>query len=179
MRWLGSLLCMFMLSGCTTTNLAVSFFRSTNDFQLLSKDARIRYESGAEKLAAQVQPYLNEAISTVEVAHYHKFPEPVRVHIPASAQRFSAMAGTGMQPKGAVHPKNGLFLNPDLFDSPERIPRILTHELSHLLMRQLNGFRYLGGAPPWFNEGFAAYISSGGGAEKVSEKEASQFMLAG
>jgi hypothetical protein len=54
----------------------------------------------------------------------------------------------------------------------QRIPAILTHELSHAhLQGWIGGIAYIH-LPNWFKEGLAVMASEGGGAELVSEEEA-------
>ena len=64
-------------------------------------------------------------------------------------------------------------MSPVLFSAQrQRIPAILTHELSHAHLQswisQLTFIRL----PNWFKEGLAVMISGGGGAEGVSELQA-------
>jgi hypothetical protein len=180
MKWLGILFCLLVLSGCSQANMGMSFFRSTDDFVSLKNDERILYESGAENYAMRLQLYLNEAIATVEVAHYRKFPQPVQVQVCATAERFSTLSGLPPKANGIVHPTHGLLLNANLFaETPALIKGVLTHELSHLLMRQQLGFLFYASAPDWFNEGFAELVSNGSQLEKVSETEARNLILTG
>ena len=65
------------------------------------------------------------------------------------------------------------MLSPVLFSvQRQRLPAILTHELSHAHLRgwisQLSVMRL----PQWFREGLAVIVSRGGGAEGVSELQA-------
>jgi hypothetical protein len=54
----------------------------------------------------------------------------------------------------------------------QRIPAILTHELSHAhLQGWIGGIAYIR-LPNWFKEGLAVMASGGGGAELISEEEA-------
>ena len=84
---------------------------------------------------------LPDAIASVERQQYRAFIQPVSVFVCATPERFASFGG----PKSA----GGFVLNGRLFISPkpqntaERIPRLLTHELSHLqLEQQLGMFRY-------------------------------------
>lgn len=178
-KFLGVLLCLLVLNGCSELNMGMSFFRSAEDFVPLKNDGRIRYELGAEDFAVRIQPYLDEAIATVEAAHYRKFPKAVQVQVCASTQRFSVLSGGSPKANGEVHPTNGLLLNANLFDTPELINAVLTHELSHELMRQQLGSRYYASVPVWFNEGFAELVTNGSQLAKVSESEARDLILAG
>lgn len=69
---------------------------------------------------------------------------------------------------------------PKAVNMPERLPRLLAHELSHLHLAQtLGSWRYTVGLPAWFKEGLAVHVSGGGGAEKVSDDEARAAIRAG
>jgi hypothetical protein len=66
-----------------------------------------------------------------------------------------------------------VMLSPALFSRQrQRLPALLTHELSHAhlggWMSQLGVWRL----PQWFKEGLAVMVSGGGGAEGVSESQA-------
>ncbi len=89
-----------------------------------------------------------------------------------------AFTGVPKQVRGAVIVK--LFLSGGLRKEPERIRRILVHELSHLhIGQQLGIYGYNANQPAWFQEGLAVIVSGGGGAEKVSEEEAAKAILEG
>jgi hypothetical protein len=70
-------------------------------------------------------------------------------------------------------------LSPKLMEHPETISPVLTHELSHLMLLQHMGLYKFMTTPPWFKEGLAVYVSKGGGAEGVTEKEAVKAILSG
>jgi hypothetical protein len=66
-----------------------------------------------------------------------------------------------------------VLLSPALFSAQrQRLPAILTHELSHAhlasWLSQLSFMRL----PQWFREGLGVMVSGGGGAEAVSEAQA-------
>jgi hypothetical protein len=54
----------------------------------------------------------------------------------------------------------------------QRLPAILTHELSHAHLAGYISTYALVRLPNWFKEGLAVMVSKGGGAEFVSEREA-------
>jgi hypothetical protein len=75
-------------------------------------------------------------------------------------------------PRAGGHTINQrIFLSPKPENSDERIPRIVTHELSHLHLGQRLGILGAGRLPVWFAEGLAVEVSGGGGAEGVTEEE--------
>jgi hypothetical protein len=70
-----------------------------------------------------------------------------------------------------------LFLSPRLLERQETIRGILTHELSHLhFSKTLGMYHAFQELPAWFGEGLAVSISRGGGAEKITESEAAEFL---
>jgi hypothetical protein len=169
------------VSGCAAMrNIAANFY-STDHFVALADDPRIRYEPGAEAtqtLARLVQPYLNDAIAEVEVAHYRPFRKPVIVHICATQQSFARFTGMTERMRGAVHPGQGLFLNPVLLEREAGVRAILIHELSHLHINQQQRMNFVD-MPSWFNEGLATFVSQGGGAEFAPEADARKLIAAG
>jgi predicted peroxiredoxin len=73
-----------------------------------------------------------------------------------------------------------LFISPKPENTAERIPRILTHELSHLhLEQQMGSLQSARELPNWFKEGLAVHVSGGGGAENVTEEQARQSIASG
>jgi hypothetical protein len=166
------------LPGCTVQRALTAGLYSTDDFAPLPDEPRVRAEPGAEAFAHGVAPHVTPCVTKVETAHYRRFAQPVAIYVCASAHSFSVHSGASTVPKGAVNER--LFLNPRLFETPERIPRILAHELSHLhLVQQLGVYRSHRNLPDWFKEGLAALVSDGGGVENVSADEARQALRAG
>jgi len=167
---------MLGVSGCSATRAVVAHFQSPSGFVPLAADPRVVYEPGAESFAREVAPFLPQAIADVEAGQYRPFARPVVVHVCATETCFTRFTGASAEAKGSVHGTQGLFLNPTLLRQPERMRAILTHELSHL---HLAGYVRLWTLPAWFNEGLAAHVSGGGGAEHVSEAEAAKAIAAG
>jgi hypothetical protein len=166
------------LPGCAMQRALIAGLYSTDGFAPLPEEPRVRVEPGAEAFARRVAPYVVSCVTRVETGHYRRFAQPVAIYVCASADSFSVHSGTSTAPKGAVNKQ--LFLNPRLSEAPERIPRILAHELSHLhLVQQLGGYGYHVRLPAWFQEGLATLVADGGGAENVSNDEARQALRAG
>jgi hypothetical protein len=66
-----------------------------------------------------------------------------------------------------------VILSPGLFAAQrQRLPAILTHELSHGHIRTWVSELTFIRLPHWFREGLAVMVSTGGGAERVSELQA-------
>lgn len=166
-----TLLLLVLLSGCSAARSAVAMMRSTDQFLPYAGDSRVRYEPGAQAQAQLVAENLNAALATVETAQYRRFREPVVVYVCASVGsfgRYCANPGAG----GCVL-NHRLFISPKPENTPERLPGVLTHELSHLHLSQSLGTpRAAANLPPWFMEGLATWVAGGAGAENVSEEQA-------
>ena len=73
-----------------------------------------------------------------------------------------------------------LFLSPRIFEYGDEIAKkYLAHELSHLHLQQQFGVCKMTRLPMWFKEGLATYVSNGGGAHLVSDKQAIESIRAG
>ncbi|MBI5836468.1 MAG: hypothetical protein HZB25_04400 [Candidatus Eisenbacteria bacterium] len=152
--------------------------RSTSGFRPLPEEPRVRCEPGAEPLGRQAAAALPRAVAVVESAQCAVFARPVVVYVCADSQSFRRHTASSVG--GGVMILGRLFLSPRLARAPERVPRILTHELSHLHLEQRAGARvFAGDFPAWFTEGLATWVSAGGGAENVSEAQARQAILEG
>lgn len=164
--------------GCAALQIASAHFASTEHFTSLPADPRIRYEVGAEKLAALVQAALDPAMRQVEARHYRRFQKPVVIFVCITPQSFARLTGQKETIRGGVHPTQGLFLNPILLDRPASIAAVLTHELSHLQLNQSQQMNFVD-YPAWFNEGLATFVADGSGAEAVSAEQAKVQIVAG
>src|SRR6516225_712930 len=139
----------------------------------LSANSSVHYQLGAEDFARDVAALLPDAIAQIEVLHGRRFAHPVTVGVYATPEAFAAANGLGSAAPVGVTFLGRVNLSPKLFWSQhERLPAILTHELSHAHIEAwigLNGYIRL---PNWFKEGLAVMVSKGGGAELVSDEEA-------
>ncbi|WP_243374101.1 hypothetical protein [Geotalea sp. SG265] len=166
------------LSGCSLVRSGIASLKSTADFVPMAADGRVFAEPGSEDVAAIAAKELPEAIATVEREQYHLFAEPVQVYVTRDEESFASFTGVPKEVRGAVILK--LFLSGGLRKEPDRIKRILTHELSHLHLGQRLGiYGYNAALPSWFQEGLAVIVSGGGGAEKMSEAGAAEAILQG
>jgi hypothetical protein len=145
--------------------------RSTENFRAFTGDDRVRYEPGAEKAAAIIASALPDAIATIERGQFRAFAKPVRIYVCATETSFERY-GYGIRGAGGFVFNGRLFISPKPQNTGERLPRLLTHELSHLhLNQQMGTLRYARKLPSWFTEGLAVHVS-GSGAETVGETEA-------
>jgi hypothetical protein len=165
-------------SSCASVHRIVTVFRSTDAFIASANDPRVRYEPGAEALARPVVAGLPEAIAEVEAATYGPFTGPIRIYVCGTLdcyQRFTGNDRSG----GQTTPRRKIFISPKPENTAARVPFVVAHELTHLhLVQGCSAYR-AAQMPSWFNEGFAALVSNGGGAEGVSDGDATRAILAG
>jgi len=150
--------------------------RDTDQFRVWPTDPRVRYEPGAERVAGRVANAMPAAIQTVEAQLYRPFAAPPTVYVCATLSTFGAYGGDVHSAGYTIDQR--LFLSPKLLGTPERIARVLTHELAHLHFEQRLGLPRMSRLPVWFTEGLAAHVS-GAGAENVTVDEARQALRDG
>ncbi|WP_028585031.1 hypothetical protein [Desulfogranum mediterraneum] len=168
--------CSFFISGCSLFQSFSHSFKSTDHFITHKKDSRIKYEAGAEKLAAELLTALPLAVQKVEEGQYAPFPENITIYACESGKSFEEMTGRKVS---AMAYRESIFLSPEILDHPGNVTSYLVHELSHLHFYQhLGGYGYIT-IPAWFTEGLAVYVSDGGGAERVREDEARAYIRSG
>lgn len=152
--------------------------RTTSQFLTSPSDPRVHYEAGTDRIAETVAAALPQAISTIERLQYRPFSRPVEVYICAGEKSLASYGGP--KSAGGFVFNGRLFLSNKPQNTRERLPRVLTHELSHLhLEQQLGMIRCNLNIPSWFKEGLAVLVSDGGGAETVSAAEAKNAIRQG
>ena len=160
-----------LLQGCSLIKIGIAYGQSTENFIVHPKDSRVLYETGAEASADTIVSHIENSIAIVESMHYQKFSKDIKIHVCASIETFESH--TTMKKSRGTTIGDKLFLSPKLFTQPKTVKSILTHELSHLhLAQKLGGITLYMNVPSWFQEGLATYVSSGGGAEKISVYDA-------
>jgi hypothetical protein len=164
------------VAGCSFIRHSVATLESTDHFIANENDARVLFEPGAEDYADKITEYLPSAIKLVEEKQYSPFSEPIQVFVCASRKNFRKYFGADV--RAGVLTK--LFLSPRVFDYGDKIgKKYLTHELSHLHLQQKLGLLKMNKLPMWFKEGLATYVSNGGGAHLISERQAIASIKAG
>jgi hypothetical protein len=139
----------------------------------LPDNSQVHYQPGAEDFARDVAALLPDAITRVEAAHGRRFSHSVAVAAYATPEAFMAANGVGSDAPRGVTFLGRVNLSPKLFwPERQRLPAILTHELSHAHIQWWIGANAYIRLPKWFKEGLAVTVSGGGGAEAVSEEEA-------
>jgi hypothetical protein len=181
MSWRATLVSTAMLSaisigGCGPLGKLATAHRSTSQFRPTA-DARVSYEPGAEAMGRQLAAAMPTAVATVEARMFGPFERPIRVYACATIE---SLTSYGADARAGGHTLNHrIFISPKPENTPERVPRVLTHELSHLHLGQRRGLTDVGNLPVWFVEGLAVDVSGGAGTEGVSEDEARRAIAAG
>jgi hypothetical protein len=168
----------FGASSCASVDRIVTVFRSTDAFIASPDDPRVHFEPGAEALARPVIAGLPQAIAEVEAATYGPFVVPIRIYVCGTLncyQRFTGNDRSG----GQTNPRQKIFIAAKPENTAARVPFVVAHELTHLHLGQRCSAYRAAQMPSWFNEGFAALVSNGGGAEGVSDADAARAILAG
>ncbi|MCX5846157.1 MAG: hypothetical protein NTW12_07340 [Deltaproteobacteria bacterium] len=167
---------LLLVTGCSLVQHSIAVLRSTDHFIPSGNDNRVLFEPGAEGYAEKVASFLPSAIQQVEEKQYRHFVEPVRVYVCGSRESFKKYYGADV-PSGVL---TKLFLSPRIFEYGDEIAKkYLTHELSHLHLHQQLGVYKMSKLPMWFKEGLATYVSNGGGANLISQKQAIEFIRSG
>lgn len=150
-----------------------AWWNSPSGLAALPENPLVHYEDGARDQARAVAAALPAALARIEAAQGRPFAHPVTIGVYVTPKSYATANGLGTPKVGAVTVFGRVTLSPDLFSTQrERMEAVLTHELSHAhLQGWLTSLAYLR-LPNWFKEGLAVMVSSGGGAEGVSEAEA-------
>ena len=157
----------------TVRHIASGWWNNPEGLAALPENPQVHYETGASEQARTVARLLPAAIAQVEAVHGRPFAHPVTVGVYVTPEAFVAANGMGSPRSVGMTFLGRVMLSPVLFSTQrQRLPAMLTHELSHAHLRswisQLGVLRL----PQWFKEGLAVMVSGGGGAEGVSEFQA-------
>ena len=157
------------LTGCSWV-----YARLTYDFVPLPGNSKIFYEPGVEDLAKLVDANFAVSLSRVEKQQYVPFKDvkAIRVYVFNDRKRYADFSHASVLTRGSST-TDEVYLSEKLREKIDTLPSILTHELSHVHIRQYTGtFKYVADVPSWFLEGLAVSVSSGGGAENVTAEQA-------
>jgi hypothetical protein len=154
-------------------HIASGWWNNPDKLAALPENPQVHYELGASEQARAVAALLPTAIARVEAVQGRRFAHPVTIGVYVSPQAFAAAEGSGGYRPVGVTFLGRVMLSPALFTRQrQRLPAILTHELSHAHLRSwISELTYMR-LPHWFKEGLAVMASGGGGAEGVSELQA-------
>lgn len=154
-------------------HLASALLNPPDRLPSLAENSQVHFEPGAEDYAHEVAALLPAVVARIEAAQGRPFAHPVTVGVYVTPEAYMAANGIGSMGPVGVTPFGRVVLSPALGGPQhQRLPAILTHELSHA---HLQGWisAYAGvRLPNWFKEGLAVMVSGGGGAEFASEREA-------
>jgi len=130
----------------------IRVFFHDKDFNAAKKYLKISVES-SEKMAKRLGASL---------------PEEVRIVIAGSQNEFDKLTG-GVIPEwgaGAARPADRLIIvkSPSFYDRTKSAEKVITHELSHVLLAYLTDNRII---ERWFDEGLAQYQSGEGGINSI------------
>jgi hypothetical protein len=157
----------------TVRHIASALWNLPDRLPALAENSQIHFEPGAEDYARVVSGLLPAAIARIETVQGRSFAHPVTVGVYATPEAYGAANASGSAQSVGVAAFGRVILTPALYSKQrQRIPAILTHELSHAHIQgwiSVNAYIHL---PNWFKEGLAVMVSGGGGAEFVSEQEA-------
>jgi hypothetical protein len=157
----------------TVRHIASGVWNSPDRLAASAENPQVHYEPGGAEYARAVAALLPATITRVESMHGRPFVHPVTVGVYVSPEAFAAGNGLGHARAAGVTLFGRVTLSPILFSAQrQRLPAILTHEMSHAhLQGWISALAYIH-LPNWFKEGLAVMISGGGGAEFVGEIEA-------
>ncbi len=157
----------------TVRHIASGVWNNPDQLAASPENPQVHYEAGAAEYAHAVAALLPATIARVESVHGRPFVRPVTVGVYVSPEAFAAGNGLGHSRAAGVTFFGRVTLSPVLFSAQrQRLPAVLTHEMSHAhLQSWISVLAYIQ-LPNWFKEGLAVMVSGGGGAEFVSEIEA-------
>ena len=157
-----------LVQGCS------SYARMTYEFNKIDNIPSIYYDSDAEDIALKISISLPASIAIVTKQQYIDFKdiENLEVYVFSTKERYSNFSGSTPKARGSAT-TNEIYISPIIRKRIETLDQILTHEFSHVHLRQYIGtWRYWTEVPGWFHEGLAVEVSGGGGAEKVTNEQA-------
>jgi hypothetical protein len=164
------------VQGCAELHEVATALRETSDFAPTS-DPRVFAEPGNETLTAATAAAVPGAIRRVEDALGGPFTIPVRVYVCATIDSYKRFTNSERSGGNTTIAKK-IFISPKSENTPQRIPAVVAHELTHLHVAQRLGLWRTRGLPSWFSEGLAAFVSGGGGAEGVTDADAAREIRA-
>jgi len=157
----------------TVRDIASGWWNNPEGLAALRENPQVHYESGASKPARTVAALLPATVARVEVAHGRRFAHPIIVGVYVTPEAYAAANGLGSRRSVGMTFLGRVLLSPVLFSTQsQRLPAILTHELSHSHLQSWISQLPFMRLPQWFREGLAVMVSGGGGAEGVSELQA-------
>ncbi len=158
-----------------------ALIRSKAHFVRHTTESSVFYEPGAENYADKIANFLPEAMRRVEKGHFLPFKKPFHIYVCSTQQSHNSFIGNPSEyPIRGASFLGNIYIAPSAFSFQglDTHKEALTHELSHLHLRQRLGIIKLRKIPHWFVEGWAN-ITAGSGGEGVSEDMAVRFIKEG
>jgi len=119
----------------TVRHIASGWWNNPEGLTALPENPQVHYQDGASEYARTVAGILPATIARVEAIHGRRFAYPVTVGVYVSPDAFVAANGLGNPGAVGTTFLGHVILSPVLFsDQHQRIPAILTHELSRILL---------------------------------------------
>jgi hypothetical protein len=154
-------------------HIASALWNLPDRLPALPGNNQVHFEPGAEDYAHDVAALLPAAIARVEAVQGRRFEHPVLVGLYTTPEAYAVANAAGSAGAVGVTAFGRVVLSPALNRAQhQRLPAILTHELSHAHLQGYISTVTWVRLPNWFKEGLAVMASGGGGAEFVSEREA-------
>jgi hypothetical protein len=152
---------------------ASGWWNNPEGLPALPEAPSVHYETGGSEYARTVAGLLPAALARVEAAQGRPFRHPVTVGVYITPEAYIAANGMGDPHSVGLTFLGRVTLSPALFSTQrQRLPALLTHELSHAHLASWMSQLGVWSLPQWFKEGLAVMVSGGGGAEGVSENQA-------
>ena len=177
MRALKKIYVILLLFLITEKSSAKILFRKPKGFHTYKSDSRIRYETGADENAKIIANSLDSLIKVIENKQYQPFANKIKIYVFSNLDNYGRHSPS--KGSGGHTFRSYIIISPKEANTPERLPRIVAHELSHFHLVGYTGIVKDVKLPTWFKEGLAVWASGGAGAENVSESEATQALLDG
>ncbi len=158
----------------------VALFNDPMDLPALESNARVHFEPEARACALRVAALLPAAMERVEAAQGRPFARSPTIGVYASYHAYERANGLENSAIAATSRSGRVLLSPTLCGGErERLPGVLTHELSHTHLFGWRSSLFSSRPPSWFTEGLAVLVSNGGGAEGLGEAEATEAIVEG
>ena len=155
-----------------------AYARLAYNFARVDSAPDVRYQPGQEDRAKAVAGMMDDSVRRVESVFNTKLNRPVIYCLRTENEYATYTAAAGS--RGSCTVLGEVCLSPKIQDNDAELRGILVHEMTHAaILQRIGAWKHLRKVPAWFDEGLAVYVSDGGGAEKVSEAEAREAILAG
>ncbi|OAI51656.1 hypothetical protein AYO47_06945 [Planctomyces sp. SCGC AG-212-M04] len=155
-----------------------AYARLAYNFARVDSAPDVRYQPGQEDRAKAVAGMMDDSVQRIESVFDTKLTRPVVYCLRTEGEYGTYTAAAGS--RGSCTVLGEVCLSPKIQGNDAELRGILVHEMTHAtVLQRIGPWKHLRKVPAWFDEGLAVYVSNGGGAEKVSEAEAREAILAG